>query len=1554
MKNTPLTKLGRALITGFCIATVYLPPASRACLGSAGEVCVINPAACLKSMVLAKAAPAVVVLAPGASAFFSLPMNLFITCPATNQCGTTCANPGGGAPLTPASIAVRLYPGPCPPGAVFPPPTVTATISTAAGTMAAPLCSSSGTFNAYSVPVAVPVGTPPGLYCVVGTASVTFPDGTVLTQTGDTVVCLVDPIPGRPGVPRLDLQLISPPIVRAAPGDKATATYRVINNDPSNSVQVLPFAKSHQSAVRPQGDNEAHGVFAISSPFGDDFPILFNPGTNCIPLPGHPYTQSELSGTPITIPPSGSNTITVGIRSYGQCANGSCSESTLRVTGTFSDNTTAQACAGMSLMVDAGIPSTACALAVNDCNHNGIPDALDIAARRSADRNFNSIPDECEQFIIAPYSSSVSPTNPLPGAPIYVQVGFNEVIPLSNVWANGSSLTRTQIFSSPIWVGTIPADTRPGPQTVYFLGKDQSGGLASYIAVYNVQTPPPSAPFIISVIPDRAVAGDTIRITGRGFGNNPDNLCTMIASQNLTGGGAQLRGYLRVLTATDDLITARVGPIPPPIPNAPPAKVIVQLGEGHAGPITPTFPQILGGQDTWVWTSRETSAVAPSNFIPTYIAPPAGRDYFYGSVSNGMLCVYVSGNWPTNAAVTLATHFVAGGVEYDLQESTVTFAGGGTALDCAVLLRDLLVSAFGQQGGLPLGVDVVEVSPGVVKLTIHSPNNQPITGGSLVICRSAPPPPPNRHWLPLLGNSAPGTPGTMSVLGTSPSNTTLQVSIPGVWLTTEIYGDRQFTRVELPAVRLGGLGFPTSPNQRGWYDFPAETGYPPLPPDPYLNGLDLDVPVPDFPESALGYHSTNEREMLALGIDPAGARPGVPCVRGFVAVSRASGPNDVGVQINAQDFVNLPLTDPLRPAGFDSPDSTARPGGYSAPQLVDEEFYATFQGFYQGNETAVSPISRAGVFATAEIRLPLLRVLSPNLVQLATNYILQVKHLKGTEDFTCPIPWDSWIFKFPFINGQALRDALTAKGISIQASRSAHYLILTPSVYRPDLNEFAFWKKSKGLNVDFAYVGTAPGDDVAPTRAAIDAYLENYFQANYCHGVYALIIGDVDVIESGRSTRVIETPDKADADSDHVYEVLGSDRFPSLYVGRLSINNSAELQNQLRKILSYERSPVAGDWPTRATLAANSQTDSKCYGVCAEFPSKYAKAVEDIVSYGGYSAPPTFQKLHAGAASMAVTRAINQDVVDAVNARRGQVLYRGHGSGSAWVSGWDGSGTGSGSDFTQGTHIPLLTNTAYPIVFSIACENARLRNMESLGESWMLSSNGAVAHFGASVDSKTTENHERAKGIYRAIYESGFTRLAPALGEAERISYNVTGGGTGWDNNTFAYNLLGDPELTIRRKGIINGRLLGASSQFGGGSRVTVLGLANAPVALTLVNVHLSSGGPVNGFTGADGTLVLSNIPSSMVVGFDLHADGYASEVAPIRPLLRAISYSPLGFVLRVEGSPGTYQILRSTDLSTWPNAGVVTIPANASFADFTDPTVSQRTRTFYRAVGSP
>jgi hypothetical protein len=349
--------------------------------------------------------------------------------------------------------------------------------------MALPTCAPTGPgFNAYSVPVTIPAGTPLGVYCVRGKATVTFSDGITITATGDQVVCLVEEAPGQPGKPRLGIELLTDPFPRCAPGDQFIARYKITNNDPNKSVKLTAFADSNQIAIRPQGANETQGVFAIANPFGDDFPIAFNP-ENCIPLPDHPFTQGEISKRIKKIKPGRSTIIEVGIRSFGACGTGSCSESTLRVEGKFSDDRPALACAGMALYIDTSVPSKNCGSAVNDCNRNGVPDAEDIARGTSQDRNFNAVPDECElgpPIILGPVE--VTPIIVRPGDPIHVQVRAQDDRGVSAVFADGVMLTTRD---GQVWEGDIPSSREAGPQTVFAIAVDGNRNLATHIGVYN-------------------------------------------------------------------------------------------------------------------------------------------------------------------------------------------------------------------------------------------------------------------------------------------------------------------------------------------------------------------------------------------------------------------------------------------------------------------------------------------------------------------------------------------------------------------------------------------------------------------------------------------------------------------------------------------------------------------------------------------------------------------------------------------------------------------------------------------------------------------------------------------------------------------------------------------------------------------------------------------------------------------------------------------------------------------------------------------------------------
>jgi hypothetical protein len=228
---------------------------------------------------------------------------------------------------------------------------------------------------------------------------------------------------------------------------------------------------------------------------------------------------------------------------------------------------------------------------------------------------------------------------------------------------------------------------------------------------------------------------------------------------------------------------------------------------------------------------------------------------------------------------------------------------------------------------------------------------------------------------------------------------------------------------------------------------------------PYRAELDIGVPTSDYPESALGQHPTNEREMMAPRIDPAGARRASRrCAALWLCRGR---PAQTMCPCRSHRSNSPPCRcGPADPGGYEGPDNGETSRRLHPPQLIDLEFYSNFQGQYLGTETMLSPSRAPGRSAPWKFACPSCAC-SPRLIQICTNCVVVVKHLKGTEDFTCPIPWDSWIFKLPFIKRQALRDALTVKGIKIEASRSAHYLILTPRQYRADLNEFALWNSPR-------------------------------------------------------------------------------------------------------------------------------------------------------------------------------------------------------------------------------------------------------------------------------------------------------------------------------------------------------------------------------------------------------------------------------------------------------------------------------------------------------------
>lgn len=309
------------------------------------------PPPCGMTLVLAKASPGVVLNRPGAPTTVTLPMLVYLVGAVEFGGVDFCLSPPFQRTI---DLTVTCDPGP-------------------GTTVSVPVTLNAG-FNEVPVTVTLPPG--PARQCTVaGTVSITlgpsglFPGGATLSAQGDTKISVGDPAPGNPTVPRLDLRHAdaSAQIARVHPGDQAFYTYVVTNNDPTATFTGTIATDMRNVSRLPTLLEPAPGfsrAFSVAGQ-GDAFPLAYceNLGPDgCVLLPADPLqsTLSTITKT-ITLGPGESIEVRVAARSWPLSANGSCGESTVVLTGVFSDGSTGQACAGAVYAVDTSCPRIAAA-----------------------------------------------------------------------------------------------------------------------------------------------------------------------------------------------------------------------------------------------------------------------------------------------------------------------------------------------------------------------------------------------------------------------------------------------------------------------------------------------------------------------------------------------------------------------------------------------------------------------------------------------------------------------------------------------------------------------------------------------------------------------------------------------------------------------------------------------------------------------------------------------------------------------------------------------------------------------------------------------------------------------------------------------------------------------------------------------------------------------------------------------------------------------------------------------------------------------------------------
>jgi hypothetical protein len=321
------------------------------------------------------------------------------------------------------------------------------------------------------------------------------------------------------------------------------------------------------------------------------------------------------------------------------------------------------------------------------------------------------------------------------------------------------------------------------------------------------------------------------------------------------------------------------------------------------------------------------------------------------------------------------------------------------------------------------------------------------------------------------------------------------------------------------------------------------------------------------------------------------------------------------------------------------------------------------------------------------------------------------------------------------------------------------YLIITHPDFETAIQPLADWHYQEGFQTEVLVLTTSSYTEV-----------KNEIETRYNQGdlEYVLLVGDTTYMPPANWDGFV---------SDYYYACItgAPDYYGDISVGRLSVKTTADLTNQINKILKYEHDPPQDNWLSKLSLVAHKEgAPGKYVGCCEEIRNNIIPQPPFIVEtiYGNDPAKS------------------NTDITNAINEGRNVVNYRGHGSTTAWT-GWSYT-----NEYWDITNVNGLANGDYtPVVFNIAC-TCHLITSDCLGEAWMSKyPGGAVASLGATDPSYTIPNHDYDKELFRQFTLYGEYRIG-WIANAAATHIVDTHGSIGIDNAQM-YLWLGDPATEI-------------------------------------------------------------------------------------------------------------------------------------------------------------
>jgi hypothetical protein len=260
-------------------------------------------------------------------------------------------------------------------------------------------------------------------------------------------------------------------------------------------------------------------------------------------------------------------------------------------------------------------------------------------------------------------------------------------------------------------------------------------------------------------------------------------------------------------------------------------------------------------------------------------------------------------------------------------------------------------------------------------------------------------------------------------------------------------------------------------------------------------------------------------------------------------------------------------------------------------------------------------------------------------------------------------------------------------------------------------------------------------------------------------------------------TYMVHSLDFGETGCDNWFVCLDGDEdiLPDMFIGRLPVYTTEQLETIVSKTIDYESAP-SGDWSRNVTLVADN------------LEGDFVTISEGLTEY----LPPDYQTNKIYLDNYAHPADCRADIVDAINGGTLMVNYAGHGSAGVWAH----------EKILRISDIPLLTNIErLPFIATMTCGNGYFvfpsGHFDCIAEELLYSPSGGVLAILAPTGISYPDVQQLLdRHLFEGIFVEGLS-LGAATTQA-RLSVFENAGESGV-NIIQTFPLFGDPALQLKR-----------------------------------------------------------------------------------------------------------------------------------------------------------